>query len=353
MRRQDRTAAEATFAALATGSPAKEALDQLLYEVEDNADVHRVVLAYRSYDMLGLLGKEHAHVMLRQSLRYCLQNDASPPGRIAPGYCRDILPKLLDAHRLLGKSAGKKRLSDKELARLSEAIFRRYPRRRRPAWRLRRWRTASLPTRSPRRLPWPPASLCYVTRAAPKNQTSPGKPLGSIHGDSVGVHACDSANAWRNLARASNWRNTAACLILGAFQVALDRIERGGDFLRWQAYPRTDHLQKVIVRDAASLLAEAKTAIENKDQASAAAAMHLYASAGHAGGPAFSLLLRYAVSEDGALHAEKFYHTASEEYERSRPAFRGRYLVALARVTASAYGQPAPGILEARRLLGV
>jgi hypothetical protein len=67
----------------------------------------------------------------------------------------------------------------------------------------------------------------------------------------------------------------------------------------------------------------------------------------------FDLLLRYAVSEDGALHAEKYYRTVTEEFNSSRPAFRWRQLAALARVTASEYGKPAPGIDEARRLLGV
>ena len=64
-----------------------------------------------------------------------------------------------------------------------------------------------------------------------------GKPLGSVHGDSIGVHACDSANAWRNLARVGNSQNAFACLILGAYQVALDRVNRGGDFLHWEALP--------------------------------------------------------------------------------------------------------------------
>jgi hypothetical protein len=41
-------------------------------------------------------------------------------------------------------------------------------------------------------------------------------------------------------------------------------------------------------------------------------------------------LLKYAVSEDGALHAEKYYRTASEEFAAGRPAFRWRQLVALA-----------------------
>jgi hypothetical protein len=67
----------------------------------------------------------------------------------------------------------------------------------------------------------------------------------------------------------------------------------------------------------------------------------------------FDLLLKYAVSEDGALHAEKYYRTATEEFATIRPAFRGRQMVALARVTASEQGFPAPGLEEARELLGV
>jgi hypothetical protein len=65
----------------------------------------------------------------------------------------------------------------------------------------------------------------------------------------------------------------------------------------------------------------------------------------------FDLLLRYAVSEDGSLHAEKSYRTVSEEFASTRPAFRWRQLVALARVTASEFGRPAPGYDEACRLL--
>jgi hypothetical protein len=36
----------------------------------------------------------------------------------------------------------------------------------------------------------------------------------------------------------------------------------------------------------------------------------------------------------------------------ARPAFKWRQLVALARVTASEHGRPAPGYAEAKRLLG-
>src|SRR5438067_2354450 len=73
-------------------------------------------------------------------------------------------------------------------------------------------------------------------------EESVGKPPGSVHGDSIGVHACDSACAWRNLARVSNSRNTCACLILGAYLVALDRTARGGDFLNWDPLPLPHHV---------------------------------------------------------------------------------------------------------------
>lgn len=64
-------------------------------------------------------------------------------------------------------------------------------------------------------------------------------------------------------------------------------------------------------------------------------------------------MLKYAVSEDGSLHGEKFYRTASEEFAATRAAFRWRYPVALARVTASEYGRPAAGLADARARLGV
>jgi hypothetical protein len=75
----------------------------------------------------------------------------------------------------------------------------------------------------------------------------------------------------------------------------------------------------------------------------------------------FDLLLKYAVSEDGRLHAEKYYRTVGEEFKTTRPAFRWRQVVALARVTASMYSYSqqdkkegrAPGYEEACRLLRV
>jgi hypothetical protein len=181
----------------------------------------------------------------------------------------------------------------------------------------------------------------------------PGKPLGSVHGDSIGVHACDSANAWRNMARVTNPRNQAACLILGAYQVALDRAARGGDFLNWEPLPVKQHVDGIKSTEADALLSEAEAAIRGNLQARASAIVHRYGQLGHPPRRMFDLMLRYAISEDGALHAEKYYRTTSEEFAATRPAFRWRQLTALARVTASEYGRPAAGYAEARERLNV
>ena len=151
----------------------------------------------------------------------------------------------------------------------------------------------------------------------------------------------------------SNARNTFACLILGAYQVALDRTQRGGDFQNWSPLPVKWQLDRVKSTEADALLREADEAIRQNLQAHAAAIVSRYGELGHAPRPVFDLMLRYAVSEDGALHAEKYYRTVTEEFAATRPAFRWRQLVALARVTASEYGRPAPGMAEARELLKV
>ena len=94
---------------------------------------------------------------------------------------------------------------------------------------------------------------------------------------------------------------------------------------------------------AEKLLSELEAAIKANDQGRAAA---LTARLGEGTKPdsaaVFAVLRKYAVSEDGALHAEKFYRTATEEFAGTRAAFRWRQLTALARVTASAFGAPPP-----------
>ena len=135
--------------------------------------------------------------------------------------------------------------------------------------------------------------------------------------------------------------------------MALDRTARGGDFFNWQPLPLAQHLGQIKATDPDALLREADEAIRGNLQGKASAVIHRYGELGHPPRPAFELLLRYAVSEDGALHAEKFYRTVSEEFAATRPVFRWRHVAALARVTASEFGRPAAGIAEARGLLKV
>jgi hypothetical protein len=70
-------------------------------------------------------------------------------------------------------------------------------------------------------------------------------------------------------------------------------------------------------------------------------------------GPVFDTRLRFGVSEDGSLHAEKYFHTVWDDFQSTRAAFRWRHLTALARGAASEYGYPASGKEEARSLPGV
>jgi hypothetical protein len=346
VRRRDTKGAEEMFAALA-GVSADEALNDALMCVEDHTEVHRVVLPYRSWDMLGLIGKEHAHTLLRQSVRYCLRAESWNQKADAPS---ETLPRMLEQYHLLDRTAGDRPAEDGWVEKTAMAIFNATP------VQAAEVAAAALadgfaPDAVGEAISLAANQLILRDIGRRPDDEVPGKPIGSVHGDSIGVHACDSANAWRNLSRVANSRNSFACLILGAYQVALDRVNRGGDFLHWHPLPLSQHVQQVTSTDAAALLKEADGAIQGNLQAHACAIVHRYSELGHPSRPMFDLLLKYAVSEDGSLHAEKFYRTSSEEFAAARPAFRGRYLTALARVTASEYGRPAPGYAECRELL--
>ncbi len=348
VRRQDLKGAESTFAALARKS-AEDAFNSLLYVVEDGTEVHRVVMAYRAWDLLDLVGKERAHTVLRQSVHYCVQSEQRPEYFMES---RALLPKLLDQYHLADKKSGQRVPDDAWVDQMSQTFFKSTPAQAAEA------AAAALaeglaPDAIGEAISLTANQLVLRDNGRPQNQTSAGKPVGSTHGDSIGVHASDSANAWRNIARVSNARNTFACLILGAYQVARDRSNRGGDFLNWQPYPRTEARAKVKAKDESTLLREVEEAIRAKEQALACALVDRYGELGYPPRPVFDLLLRYAISEDGALHAEKYYRTASMEFAALRPSFRWRQLVALARVTASEYGLPAPGYAEACQLLKV
>lgn len=350
VRAGDLRGAEAVFAAVEECCPDPEgALEAVLWSVQDHPEVHRVVLPYRAWELSRLIGQEHAQTLLRQSIHYCVANEeqASKSRNAQP---RELLPRLLEEHRLADARLGGRGADDRWVDDFSRTLFEAAP------------DVAAEAAAAALREGFEPdaigeaivlAANQLVLRDAGRRpaEARPGKPAGSVHGDSIGVHACDSANAWRRLARVGSSRNRAACLILGAYQVALDRTNRGGDFANWQPRPHAETLAAVTETRPEAVLAELDTAIRANDQERACALAARYAESGAPSRDAFQVLLRYSVSEDGALHAEKYYQTVSEEFAESRPAFRARQLVGLARVTASAFGTPAPGMDEAARLI--
>ena len=342
-RSKDAARAEAAFIAIAT-TP-EDALDALLHEVQDDTEVHRVVLPYRAWDLLGLIGHDHATTLLRQSVRYCVKAEAW-----AKNGSRELLPKLLEEHKLLDRTPGTRAAEDQWIEQLSATFFKSTPEQAAAA------AAAALaegmaPDAVGEAISLAANQLILRDHGRPPALEASGKPIGSVHGDSIGVHACDSACAWRNLARVARPRNTFACLILGAYQVALDRTQRGGDFTNWEPLPLPRHVSEAKATDPSGLLRELDDAIRGNLQGRATGIVQRYGQLGHDSREVFDLLRRYAISEDGALHAEKFFRTVTEEFAAARPAFRWRQLCALARVTASEYGRPAPGMAEARELL--
>ncbi len=193
--------AEKTFAALANKST-DIAFNALLESVGETTEVHRTVLPYRAWDLLDIIGHDHAQTLLRQSVRYCVKAESwgRYPDYDAP---RTLLPKLLEEHHLLGRTPGDKSADDAWVEKMSQTIFTSTP------------AQAAAATAAALAEGFSPAALGEALSLAAnqlilrdigrtfRDETT-NKPIGSVHGDSIGVHACDSANAWRNLSRVSN-----------------------------------------------------------------------------------------------------------------------------------------------------
>lgn len=336
---RDVNKAERTFAAMTP-----DAYDHLLHTVQDEIDVHRVVMAWRAWTLIDITGKEHAHTLLRQSVRYCVDVEKQQFDRKrAPSEIRQLLPKLLDEHKLIAKGTGTKEADDAWMNRLAETI---YGGKREQAAEAVAMALAEgfHPEAIGEAMSLAAARL--VLRDPGRVKAEEGKPIGSVHGASVGVHASDSANAWRNIARVSSPRNRIASLIVGAYHTA-------GQSAGQKDRPHPERAEKFDAKDTTLLLRELDGAVRSNDQELAVALVERYTHAGHDVKPVFETLLKYAVSEDGALHAEKYYRTIREEYANSRAKYRATHLVALARVTSSEHGFAAAGYAEAKRLLKV
>lgn len=336
--------AEQTFAS-AKDKTALEMLNILQYSVQDDINVHRFVLAHRAHRLVDLVGAPHAHTLLRQSVRQCVHHEQSRLERKYPASpIRTVLPKLMDQYKLAGRKLGTRDPGDKWVDETCEAMY-----------NSTKEEAAELAAAALAEGIAPEVIGETIALAANQLVLRQGADNWRAHGDAAGVHASDGSNAWRNMARVTEDHLAMSGLIVAAFHAALYKR------FSTPAYPSDEHRASIKKTDAKSLLAETEDAIKHNDQGRACAAIQVYGEQGHSPQAVFDLMLRYGVSEDGRLHAEKYFHTVTEEYATTRAAFRWRQLVGLARVTASAYGYDrqdkhgdrAPGYLEACRLLKV
>jgi hypothetical protein len=294
---------------------------------------------------MGLAGREHAHTLLRQTVRYCAKSEQGyiSRGPSRPGI-RESLPKLLDQYHLLEKKLGDRKADDAWIDRVANTLVSSTPDQAADA--VAAALSEGISPESVGECLALAANL-QVLRDPGRPQAYPGKPIGSVHGDSIGVHGSDSMNAWINIGKVSNHRNRVASLVVAGYHVA-----RGQSGVKL-TYSLAEQLEAAKKVEPSQLLAHADAAIKEKNQAMAAALVQRYGELDMPSRPVFDLLLKYATSEDGSLHAEKYYRTVSEEFARIRPSFRWRQLTGLARVTASEYGKRADGYEEACQLLKV
>ena len=343
-RKGEFASAEATFARVAARGP-QAAYASLQPLVRDNIDVHQVVLAYRSWDMMRLTGEENAHVLLRQVLRQCIDRDEKRrrQGRQAPSI-RNLLPELVDAHGLDRTIAPTKRLAPAELEELAQLIF--AADRDQAAAHVASMLAAGV-SRDDIGEALSLAAVRLLLHDPGRSSGSEGKPKGSVHGASVGLHAADSANAWRGIADETDASNANACLVTAAWHAA----GQSGRMDRSQPHHASARESAMRV-PADDLLGAIGEALRGGDQRLSCALAERYGQLGRDPEALISTLIEPATVFDGALHHEKYFHTATVEFGRTRPAARWAHLIALTRVMASGYGFEAQGLDLSRRVLG-
>jgi len=353
----NRTAAESYLAALVKHS-SQDAFDAIMPCVEDNYDVHSVVLPWRAWVMLDVAGKEHALTFLRQSVRKCAMQSGGtkrPPEEIAA--IRAVVPNLLDKHRLLKGEGGTRKAEDAWVTKMCDTVLGAKPQDAGEAV------AAALEEGFRAEDVGEALSIAAAQLVLRQVNGGDNRYLGKrCHGDSPGVHGSDATNAWRNIARVSSPRNRAAAMIVAAMDIARSYMPNGDAKTKAHEkapFPLPEHLEAVKVKTVEDMCKELGGAIRENDQMRACALVHRAGELGLESRPIFTVLLGYAVSEDGRLHAEKYYRTVVEEFGTVRAGLRWQHLTALARVTASEYGMSqgdkaegrAPGYEEACKLL--
>ena len=344
LRERDVARMERAFHGRCAGS-ATAGLHDVQTILRETLDVHRIVLTWRSWDALQLTGEEHAETLLRQSLRWFVDAEGRRVDRRRPTPpLRTLLPGLIAGAGLERGGKQDRPVGDDELGELAATIF------------AADADDAAAAMADALGAGWnhEDAGEALTLAANTLLLNDPGrasadgsdKPRGSVHGASVGVHASDAARAWRNLASVSDEANAAANLIAGAYHTA-GQSHRVGT----APFPYAQEMDAYERCKPEQLVRALRSALEQNDQAKAAAAVASAQQKDMDPEALFAVLLNASLEADGALHAEKYYRTVREDFASSRPRHRWRHLIALARVAASQVGFEAPGLREARETL--
>src|SRR4051794_9647373 len=86
--------------------------------VHDEVNVHRVVLAWRSWETIDFTGQDHARTLLRQSIHFC--SDARNSGDQS---IRTLLPGWMEKYRLMEKAVGTRKADDAWVERLGQTVY--------------------------------------------------------------------------------------------------------------------------------------------------------------------------------------------------------------------------------------
>lgn len=326
---------------VATGTPAAfESLQPLMH---DNIDVHQVVLTWRAWDLLQLTGQEHAHTMLRQCVRHYIDREQD---RVKKGHkassLRALLPKLLQEHGLDGKNPGTRGADVAFIEKLAATIMRssREVAADAVAAVLAGGFSIDVVGEALSR-----ASVRLLLGDPGRAKATVGKPKGSVHGASVGVHACDSAQAWRNISHTVGAENAIATLIAAAWHTG------GQLYASSESVAHAGHREAVARIKTKDLPAALRESVAQADNRRAAAIGEHWLAAGYPAAKAFEILIEDMSASDGALHHEKFFRTTFEGHAQSPAPFRAQWLACLARIAASGHGFAAPGYEAAAELL--
>ncbi|MEQ8768542.1 MAG: hypothetical protein RL885_31845 [Planctomycetota bacterium] len=327
---------------LLIGRTVEGARSDLDHLVRDDINVHRVVLAWRAWDGQRFTGPAHAETLLRQVLRFCAYEDRLRKSRSQDlPDVRTAVPEIFEEHGLGSVTEGQRPLEDAELDRLAGQVF--ASSRSQAAGAVAEALAAGFdPEQVGETIS---LAACQLLLNDPGRSRSQGAlPRGSVHGASTGVHASDAANAWRHLARQARGAERLETLLAAAYHTAGQSHLVGDAPFAPAARPAEE--------DPARILSDLDAAWNSGDQRAAQGLSSAYLNAGGDPQPLFEKMRRITIEVDGALHAEKFFHTCLEGWRSTRATRRDRHLIALARVCASEVGVRAPGLAQAHDLLG-